>query len=239
MKLLSLLFSARNRKIRPRSPLIIVFILSAFMLAGASSALALPMPAVEFSSASEYTERSDYTFGYSFKILGDTELWATHLGVYDGGVIGLEESHTVGLWELGGPLVAQTTVPKNGTTVLEGHFRYVEMSAPIKLYSPGWYVVAATWSKNLDPFAYSPTGLTEAAGLKWHKSAYEAGAGLQYPTNYESLVGRFGASLKVSDTDPAIESKTNNPVPEPQTMLLLGLGLIGVAGFGRKRIKKN
>lgn len=30
----------------------------------------------------------------------------------------------------------------------------------------------------------------------------------------------------------------SNPVPEPATLLLLGIGLIGVAGFGKKKFKK-
>jgi len=42
-----------------------------------------------------------------------------------------------------------------------------------------------------------------------------------------------------SDFDDIVAAMAPSPVPEPGTILLLGIGLIGLAGWGRKKFKKR
>jgi hypothetical protein len=53
------------------------------------------------------------------------------------------------------------------------------------------------------------------------------------------LSGPFSASQELSKVEVLVGSGSPAPVPEPTTMLLLGTGLAGLAGFGRKKFKKN
>ena len=50
---------------------------------------------------------------------------------------------------------------------------------------------------------------------------------------------KFNGNIYLEDHEFSVARIKINPVPEPATMLLLGTGLIAIAGFGRKKILKK
>jgi hypothetical protein len=67
------------------------------------------------------------------------------------------------------------------------------------------------------------------------------GVGNLAGNGFDDTIGSWTMSIDAHSTSFSFSSGTTaNPVhaPEPATMLLLGTGLIGIVGFGRKKLKK-
>jgi len=59
----------------------------------------------------------------------------------------------------------------------------------------------------------------------------------EYILAWEDLYG--GGDRDYTDMVVMVESVNPNPVPEPATILLMGVGLIGLAGYSRKKLNKK
>lgn len=166
---------------------------------------------------------TNLTSGATFTV-GSQAILVTSLGVYDDQSDGLNQSHSVGLWDSGG-LLTSATVPAGIGTVLLGDFRYVPI-APVVLSANTTYRIGANLGYN-HAIPFDLMGVGGAATLDAAfsfanakmRSGHETGFTEPNLTFFENL---WAANLQYT------------AVPEPTALSLLAGGLVVVRLLRRR-----
>lgn len=208
---------------------------AAWLAAVAAAAIGFGAPAYAAPAVSLLTPPSiggvngtGFVVGYRFS--ANTDLLVTALGAYDHGMNGIVGGAAVGLYTLGGNLLASAMVPDGSAgSTLDGYFRYVDI-AGVQLAAGTEYVLA---SYSTDPNGffnanYGGVTLDVDDAITLLRNRDKAGvSGLQFadrePSN--THLGSFGPNMQIEQIA---------EVPEPASLALLLAGL-GAAGLVRRR----
>jgi len=193
---------------------------------GTSNVLAAPAhaatsisPAYEADTVGSLSDGRNFTLGFEFSLNSDVVVDALAYTT-----VGFTQAQQVGLWDMGGTLLASTTIDPTGMT--QGNFVWNSVS-PLAL-TAGNYYLGGTYTGGI--FASSATGVTTAPEYTWITNRFASGAGLNFPSSGAST-GTYGPN-----GIPQVNfSFTSGAVPEPGTWAMMLLGFFGLGAAMRRK----
>jgi len=200
--------------------LALTLLLSACTFDAASAA------AITVTGGEETTGFPNRTQGFNF-FTNAVAVTITHLGFYDSGSDGLNQSHEVGIWTAdGSTLLASAIVPSGTAGTLDSGFRFVAIT-PLVLAANTEYLAGAFNGDNTDPITRYATATTDSR-ITLGSTRYDlvftgvftAPTGTQ-GTDFDD--GYFGPNFQIGDD-----------VPEPGTIALVAGGIL-LAILNRRR----
>jgi hypothetical protein len=185
-----------------------------------NAAPAASYAAWEFSSPGNEFTNGNWTFGEVF--VPTSTFTMDFLGYYNP-TGGMSSPHPVGIFNGSGTLL-RSTVVTSSSLVFTSHFLYNQV-APLTLFAGQTYVVEGV--SNADLYAWNDPGFTVFAPINVLGNNWVSNGGLTF--NGTGLIndvndGYWGPNFGWQ------------PTPEPGSLMLLGTGIVGLAGVLRRKI---
>lgn len=207
-----------------RKNFVVLFLVLVFMVVGAMvTNFAFAAPAITFTNPKSGNEISNVTTLAGWQFTVNSNVTVNSLGFYDeDNLYGTNWSHEVGIYDVTTQaLVVSGVVTPSGT--YNSWFMWTSVT-PTALTAGNTYDIVAFVGSDMR--TWDPDGFTVNPNITYVRNVWANSAtSLQFPNSTDTNAnGYFGPNFGIAASS----------VPEPATMLLLGLGLVGLAGAKRK-----
>ncbi len=197
-----------------------LFVFSLLFFSSAESATVLSFT----GGVDDFNPSGTFTYGWSFDVTSSVTV--TQLGVFDFQDNGLAESHDVGIWDSAGSLLASTLIGSGTGALLDGGFRYNDITDFTLNVGTNYVIAATNW--DVDHMIVNASSVLTINPIVFGGGRYSDTSGiLEMPTIINPVNSYFGPNFMIDIT----------PVPLPASVWLFGSGLIGIIGLARR--KKN